>query len=183
MLPQAGARMVLGMLVISGASGGAAALFAQRERARAAKLAAGSTFAVLSAWELLWYIRRWRRRGQVYSEALETAHRLGRPLIVIGAPDGGVTSGYGCGDETIDIAPTSCPIWKPLDITKPLPYADNSVVVFCSCVLEYVSDPLAAIAEIKRISGGYAFFVGVEPWTLTATLYPGAKQTLPALYR
>jgi hypothetical protein len=141
------------------------------------------TLAALGAWEFGWWARRRYRRGVAYREAQATAKRLNRPLIVIGAPDGGVTSGYGCGDETIDISPTSCPIWKPLDITKPLPYADNSVVVFCSCVLEYVDDPVSAIVEIKRISGGYAFFVGVEPWTFTSVLYPGARQTLPPPYR
>lgn len=175
--------MLFGAVFISAASAGAAALFAPREKIRAAKLTGGSTLAVLSMWEFYWWAKRRYKRGVVYGEALAESRRLGRPLIVIGAPDGGVTAGYGCGDETIDLAQTACPVWKPLDITKPLPYADNSVVVFCSCVLEYVSDPIAAIAEIKRISGGYVFFVGVEPWTMTAILYPGAKQTLPAAYR
>ena len=29
----------------------------------------------------------------------------------------------------------------------------------------------------------YAYYCGVEPMTLTAYLYPGAKRTLPARYR
>lgn len=172
-----------GALGLAAASGGAAALLHPKKRTEAAKTAAVSTLAAVAVWETGWYLYRWRRRTVVYEEARATAKNLGRQLIVIGAPDGGVTSGYGCGDQTIDISPTSCPNWKPLDITKTLPYADNSVVVFCSCVLEYVSDPIAAIAEIKRISGGYTYFVGVEPWTLAGLLYPGAKQTLPAAYR
>jgi hypothetical protein len=94
-----------------------------------------------------------------------------------------VTTGYDCGDITIDIAPSNCPNSIQLDVTKTLPFADSSVVVFCSCVLEYVNDPCAAIAEIQRISGGESFFVGVEPWSLAGLLYPGAKQTLPARYR
>ena len=51
------------------------------------------------------------------------------------------------------------------------------------CTLEYVERVEPALREILRISGGHAFFVGVEPWTLTAYLYPGAKRTLPARYR
>ena len=55
--------------------------------------------------------------------------------------------------------------------------ANDSAVVFVSCVLEYVSDPEAALQELKRIAGSSAnlFVVFVEPWTLTAALYPGAR--------
>lgn len=111
------------------------------------------------------------------------AARLGRPLVVIGAPDAGATSGYGCGDITVDLQPSTCPRSIQADITKTLPFGDNSVVVFASCVLEYVSDVDATIREIQRVSGGYAYFVGVEPWTLAAKLYPGARRTLPEAYR
>ena len=103
--------------------------------------------------------------------------------MVVGAPDGGVTAGYGCGDITLDLAPSSCPHSMRVDITKHVPLPDNSCVVFCSCVLEYVHDAQAAIAEIQRISGGYAYFVGVEPHTLTAYFYPGARRTLPSAFR
>jgi len=65
------------------------------------------------------------------------------------------------------------------DITKgPIPdVADNSAVVFVSCVLEYVTDIKAALREISRIAGSAdnVFVVTVQPWTLTARLYPGAR--------
>lgn len=70
-----------------------------------------------------------------------------------------------------------------LDITKPLPFRDNSVCCLTVCTLEYVQDLKPALAEIMRISGGHAYFVGVEPWTLTAYLYPGSKRTLPPRFR
>jgi hypothetical protein len=143
-------------------------------------LAAGVSMA---SWEAMWWAHRRVRRTTVYQQALNAARALNRPLVVIGAPDGGATSGYGCGDVTIDLAGSACPTSLRADITKPLPIGDNSVVVFCSCVLEYVHDVDAALREIQRISGGYAYFVGVEPWTLTAKWYPGAKRTLPAHYR
>jgi hypothetical protein len=47
-------------------------------------------------------------------------------------------------------------------------------------VLEYVDDYDAALAELQRISGGHLYIVRVEPWTLAAYFYPGAKRTLPA---
>jgi len=143
------------------------------------------TAAVLGAWEAAWWARRQARRTSVYGSAFHRAHELGRPLVVIGAPDGGVTTGYGCGNVTVDLAGSAvCPNVLAIDITDTaMPFADNSCVVFVSCVLEYVSDPEPALAEIQRISGGQAFFVGVEPWTLTAYLYPGAKRTLPSHLR
>lgn len=136
-----------------------------------------------ASWEIGWWLKRRSRRAEVYKLARARADILKRPLVVIGAPDGGVTAGYGCGDVTVDIAPSVCPSALQADITKPLPFKDNTVVVFCSCVLEYVSDAEAALKEILRISGGNAFFVGVEPWTLAAYFYPGAKRTLPSQYR
>lgn len=135
------------------------------------------------AWEGGWWLRRRMRRQEQYQRALAAARALGRPLVVIGAPDGGVTSGYGCGDVTVDLKPSSCPLAIQADVTKTLPFADNSAVVFVSCVLEYVDDAAAALREIARVSGGHAYFCGVEPWTLTAFAYPGAKRTLPPAYR
>ena len=135
-------------------------------------------------WELGWWAVRRQRRTDQYALAEAHARAIGRPLLVIGAPDGGVTAGYGCGDLVVDLAASrACPCSVVADITDRIPVADDSVVVFCSCVLEYVDDHAAALAEIGRVSGGHAFFVGVEPWTLTAYLYPGARRTLPPCFR
>ncbi len=135
--------------------------------------------ALAAAWEGSWYLRRRALRKRMYELARLRANALGRPLVVVGAPDSHVTGNYGCGDVTIDIAPSSCPNARKLDITKPIPIASDSVVVFCSCVLEYVDDAPAALRELQRISGGNLFLVRVEPWTLTSVLYPGAKRSLP----
>ena len=125
-------------------------------------------------------MRRRARRSAKYATALATARRLQRPLVVIGAPDGGVTSGYGCGDVTVDLCPSRCPSHIRADITKGIPLAGDSAVVFVSCVLEYVGDVQAALNEILRVAGDMSrvFVVGVEPWTLTAYLYPGSRRTL-----
>ena len=137
----------------------------------------------LAAWEGFWWDVRRSRRTNVYQRASTYAKAIGRPLVVIGAPDSGFTSGYGCGDITVDLAGSQCPNTSQLDITKPLPFKTNSVCCITMCTLEYVNEVNAALHEINRISGGHAFFVGVEPWTLTAYLYPGARRTLPAKYR
>jgi hypothetical protein len=139
-----------------------------------------SVLAAGAAWELGWWWRRRSLRATTYERAASEAKRLGRPLVVVGAPDGGVTSGYGCGDVTVDIVRSeSCPNPLVADITKPLPFKDDSVVIFVSCVLEYVEDSEVALRELCRVSGGHLFVVRVEPWTLTALFYPGAKRAFP----
>jgi SAM-dependent methyltransferase len=132
----------------------------------------------LALWETFWWARRRSMRQRMFRLARARANALGRQLVVVGAPDGGVTSGYGCGDITIDIAPSSCPNSLVADITKTLPFEADSVVVVVMCVLEYVSDAESALAELNRISGGNLFVVRVEPWTIASIAYPGARRTL-----
>jgi hypothetical protein len=115
---------------------------------------------------------------------IERAAALDRRLVVIGDPDAGMHTrlwrAYGCGDVCVDLnGCPKCPMTVVADITKgPIPdIADNSAVVFVSCVLEYVTDIDAALREISRIAGSAdnVFVVTVQPWTLTARLYPGAR--------
>lgn len=132
----------------------------------------------VAAWEGGWWAIRNGKRATMYRQAEALAKRLGKPLVVVGAPDLGATSGPGCGDLVIDIAPSRCPNSIQADICKQIPLADDSCVVFVSCVLEYVDDAEAAMRELQRVSGGNLYVCRVEPWTLTAYLYPGAKRTL-----
>jgi len=131
-------------------------------------------------WETAWYLRRAQERQRLFQAARQRADALGRRLVVVGSPDGGVTSSP-CGDITVDIAPSAaCPNSLQADISKPLPFGDDSVVVFVSCVLEYVEDYPGAVSELLRISGGELFVCRVEPWTLTAYFYPGARRCVPS---
>lgn len=127
---------------------------------------------------------RFRERTAAFRLAAERASALGRRLVVIGDPDAGMHTrlmrAYGCGDVCVDMnGCPSCPVTVVADITKgPIPdIADDSAVVFLSCVLEYVSDLNAALREVARIAGSpeNVFVVTVQPWTLTARLYPGAR--------
>lgn len=132
-------------------------------------------------WELGWWQRRDSERTRVMLDATLRAKQLNRPLLVIGAPDHGFTGGYPCGDLTVDNEPTStCPNFTQVNLsTQKLPLADNSVVVFVSCTLEYVPDLYNAMTELWRVSGGEIYLVRVQPWTLTAFFYPGAQRILP----
>lgn len=129
-------------------------------------------------------IVRFRERSAAFKSASERAATLGRKLVVVGDPDAGMHTrllrAYGCGDVCVDLnGCPKCPVTVVADITAG-PVADvpdDSAVVFVSCVLEYVGDLDAALREIARIAGSpdNVFVVNVQPWTLTARLYPGAR--------
>ena len=135
---------------------------------------------------------RFRERSAAFKAATERATALGRRLVVIGDPDAGLHTrllrAYGCGDVCVDQnGCPKCPVTIVADVTKgPIQeIADDSAVVFVSCVLEYVVDLQAALAEVARMAGSSTnvFIVTVQPWTLTARLYPGARwrgNTAPA---
>lgn len=129
-------------------------------------------------------LHRFEARRRLFEAATRRAHQLGRPLVVVGDPDAGahtrLVRAYGCGDLCLDLEGCPmCRVMQAADLTAgPIPgVADDSVVVFVSCVLEYVSDTEAALYELLRMAGSRdnLFIVFVEPWTLTAALYPGAR--------
>jgi len=131
----------------------------------------------LGAWEGAWALRRYARRKHYYKKAYDRAAQLGRPLVVIGDPSGGLTHGYGCGDVCIDLHGCDCSAQITADITQNIPLRDDSSVVYVSCVLEYVDDPASAANEITRVAGSNdnIYVVTVEPWTFTSRMIPGAK--------
>jgi hypothetical protein len=124
-----------------------------------------------------------RRRG--YEQALLRARETGKPLVVLGAPGTGAVNAtlgpdYGCGDLCIDLVgcegcPTSAT--GPAELVLP-ELADDSAVVFVSCTLEYVQDVDRVWRELLRVSGGDLYVVTVEPLSLTAWFYPGARQVI-----
>ncbi len=127
---------------------------------------------------------RFEARRRAFEAAARRATALGRPLVVVGDPDAGahtrLVRAYECGDLCIDLRGCPrCQVMQAADLTAgPVPgVADDSAVVFVSCVLEYVSDTAAALHELNRMAGSpdNMFLVLVEPWSLTAALYPGAR--------
>lgn len=131
-------------------------------------------------------VQRWQERRQAYDRAARRAAELHRPLVVVGDPDAGAHTrlfrAYGCGDLCVDL--NGCPLCKVVQVadlaTGPVPgISDDTAVVFVSCVLEYIGDAEAAVRELQRMAGSpeNLFTVAVQPWTLTAALYPGARWT------
>lgn len=124
----------------------------------------------------------WHRlnaRQDQYAKAMDRARACGRPLVVVGVPTR-LTPAHGYGDVCVDLVRgDECLISVRADLTKgPIAsIASDSVVVFCACVLEYVTDPYAVWAELVRMAGNAdrIYLVTVEPWTLTGVLFPGTR--------
>lgn len=134
----------------------------------------------IALWEVGWWLRRRQLRDSLFKQAQLRARALGRPLVVVGAPDQGWTAGPGCGDVTIDIAPSQCPNFIQADLAKGTGLESNSSVVFVSCVLEYVEDFEGSMRELHRIAGApeNLFVVLVAPWTLAGQFYPGVRRSI-----
>lgn len=125
---------------------------------------------------MVYFVRRWRRR-KVYKLADLRAKKVSKPLLVIGDPYADnysvSTADYGCGDVTLDINGSTCPVARKYDLNKGMrDFQNNSFVVFISCTLEYVDDLPKVYAELKRVSGGDLFVVNMEPYTLKSRFFP-----------
>ena len=140
------------------------------------------------------YAWRYGKRGVQYRRALARARELGRPLYILGAPDRGPTGTlipvpYGCGqpelgDKVLDFGPSKCTNAIQWDLRQGLSWlADDSVVIFESCVLEYVQGDIPVVAaELRRVSGGELFCVRVEPWCPITHIVTGSHHLVrPAL--
>ena len=143
--------------------------------------------ASLAAIEAYGSMSRFASRTTLYQKASERAALLGRPLVVVGDPDGGAHTrlkrAYDCGDICLDLnGCNQCPVQHKVDLTQGPNgiVADDSAVVFVSCVLEYVGDYDKAAREILRMAGSpdNVFVAYVQDWTATAALYPGANWSL-----
>ena len=128
---------------------------------------------------------RREQRKRLYRRAKARAKELGKPLVVIGSPTAGVVNryvglDYGCGDLCIDLQGcATCKNQVAKSVEEVLPrLKDESCVVFVSCVLEYVDDVRPVWRELRRVSGGELFIACVEPWSMTALVYPGAKRQI-----
>lgn len=125
---------------------------------------------------------RFTERRRLFELAKARAKATGRTFMVVGDPNAGATTkflqAYGCGDVTVDLhgAP-GCPGGLQADITKKLPFPDDSCVVFVACTLEYVEDGPAAVRELERLAGvpSNLFVVTVSPFFPVAFWVFGGK--------
>ena len=126
-------------------------------------------------------IYRQNERSRIFKMAEKQSQKIGKSLLVVGDPYNGIGSrfynnfieGYGCGNITIDL--TGCPMCPngvKSDIYSYLKEQDdNSMVIFISCVLEYVDNIDDVIKEIYRVASNNIFIVTVNEYSLSAYFY------------
>lgn len=137
-------------------------------------------FAITGAVEGVAFLGRLITRQDYWNRARARANDLQRPLVVVGAPSGGLVGNYECGDLCVDLQGCEECGAKPSDVQRVggIPLGKDSAVVFVSYTLEYCDDIDAAWREVERVGGSTdnIFVAHVQPWaTWTHVFYPGSK--------
>lgn len=120
-------------------------------------------------------LRELDERHTIFQQARECADRLGKPLLVVGAPKHQFT--HPCGDVTLDISAYRASVCGGIvaDV-RDIPYPDLYFgAAFCSHVLEHlqtVQDAYDALDELHRVAD-YVFVASPHKSSLIAHLYPG----------
>lgn len=131
-----------------------------------------------------WLGRR-KKRSDSYWQAAEHAAARGKPLLVIGDPQSGLTRGdYGYGDKCVDLSGCPCaPEGRGFKIdlsTETLPFEDDSHVIFSPFVLEYVDNVDHAYGEFCRVAGSPQDMrvLTLGDGEFASYAYPGARWLL-----
>ena len=129
----------------------------------------GKVATAAALWEGFWYFHRKAERIRAFKMAREVATAIGKPLLVIGVPEGE----YPCGDVTLDLRDTGeCKNFVQGSVES-IPFPDKHFgAAFCSHVLEHVCDPHTALKELYRVADK-VFIVYPQWWTFCAWTLPG----------
>lgn len=141
----------------------------------------GAALLVREAWVAMVPQRQLRR--SLYAAAVERARDTGKTLLVLGAPNRGIVqrffgADYGCGAMCVDPSGCStCETYVRGRLEDVLPqFGDDSAVIFAANVLEYADDAAMVAAQMDRVSGGDLFVATVDPATIAAWIWPGARR-------
>lgn len=160
------------------------------------RIALGTSIALVIRESYLALSPRRERRRAVYELAKARAKQLGRKLIVLGDPDGGLlnhmlgrqwqcqndcsnANGAWC-DNDLCIDPAGCGLCEgqiqgwPEDVLKTLP--SGQFVIYDPGAFAQAHNASALAAEMKRVAGPEVFMADVEPWSLAAFFEPGRKR-------
>ena len=132
-------------------------------------------------------VRRQHRRD-LFNQALDAAKNTHKQLIVVGDPDGYWVSrltgrDFDCGALCIDPkACPKCPTQAVGDVVTVLSkFKSNDAVIFVNTgVLEREANATAALAQLKRVSGGDLFISTFEPYLPSAFMWPNKRRVLNA---
>lgn len=144
----------------------------------------GSIFLVIRETYLALGPRRERRRA-VYALAARRAAELGKPLLVLGDPDGGLIHhalgrDFQCGDLCVDPKGCGiCPDWLQGRAEDALANLQpNSHVIFDPGAFAKADSGTAIASQMLRVAGPDVFMADAGPWTLTAFFGPRRKRRL-----
>ena len=134
---------------------------------------------IVVLFEIISSIIRSFRRKLNYKLALQQSKKMEKKLLVVGDPNNGGWSSvigkeYDCGDVCTDLVGCKrCPNQIQgdlLDVLKTFP--DNSVVIFESCVFEYVPKLNEIKKEIKRVSNNDIYSARIGPTLMYLWYFP-----------
>ena len=143
---------------------------------------------LLVLFEIVMSLLRAKRRIVQWKLANKRKQETNKRLLVVGNPNNGGWSSvmgaeYGCGDVCTDLVGCEkCPSSIQGDLIEVLrTLSDNSVVIFESCVLEYVSNINEVKKEMIRISGGDVFSVRIGLTLMNVYYFPSLWTNEPQI--
>lgn len=125
--------------------------------------------------EAVWGLFEVYEVKSLYQKAKEAAEVSGKPLLVVGRPDDGMTAIAGipdaCGDICLDVQGCpSCPVSVQASVEDLSQFGDGQFgAAFVSHVIEHVGDPEKAISELHRVADNVVVCFP-RAWTLGAVV-------------
>ena len=156
----------------------------QKTRLKQIATMGGLAWITWEGWSAL-VIRRQRRRD-AFNAALSRKAETGKPLVVLGDPEGSFIGrimgpDFDCAD--LCIAPRGCANCENVIVATAeqglQDLSPASHVVFVDTgVLERAENPNVLLSEIQRVGGGDFFMAPYSPWTIFAWLPPAKRRVL-----
>ena len=128
---------------------------------------------LIACWEVGCALYEKRERLAMYRKALAASKRSGKPMLVVGEPDGE----YPCPPApgvVVDLRPSSaCKRHVRVSVERMPMFHDKQFgAAFVSHVIEHVEHPAIALRELDRVAD-QVFVSYPRPWRLTTWLIPG----------
>ena len=143
---------------------------------------------MLITFEVVMSLLRSQRRKTQWIKANEQNKKTNKQLLVIGNPNNGgwssvIGAEYGCGNICTDlIGCPKCPSSIKGDLLNVLKqFSSNSVVIYESCVLEYIKNIDEVKQEMLRVSGGDIFSVRIGFTLMNIYYFPSLWTNEPQI--
>lgn len=124
-------------------------------------------------WEVCCALYEKHERHVLFRRALAESRQRGKPMLVVGEPDGE----YPCPPPPgvlVDLRERSvCPRYVRTSVERMPMFRDRQFgAAFCSHVIEHVERPLDALQELHRVADS-VFISYPRPWRIATYLVPG----------